>query len=358
MKCLKLLIVIITLQVCFGQYGAELKQLGRFERPNPSNRLDGTGRLDYIEFDPNNANVVYVCSNMGRLYKSEDGGPTWENVPLDKDLIPHHGVSSIAIDPNNSDHLVISTGSQYGVHGYSQPSSGIYYSTDGGISWNATNMRYYNKYEDDPVSEDPDYNFNMEHLDLDDQTGTFYPGGDFISKIEVDPQNPSVFYVCTSKGLYMSINSGVSWIKSTTMTEYVFDIDFNSLSGTVNLQTDPMEPTVLGTSEVYVSGTRVYMSNDGGLSWNNLTSVGSGLDLTAAPINPVYIQIEIESYFTSDKSFLFAQVNAHPNNLNSNLIGVHDIDLSLSTPTWDQIIGLDLQVIPLRDMHWRWDILG
>ncbi|WP_372974559.1 WD40/YVTN/BNR-like repeat-containing protein, partial [Muriicola sp.] len=72
-----------------------------------SGRLPGTGRTNAIEVDPNDPNTWYVGAPAGGIWKTTDAGLTWTNL---FDDFPQIGVSSIAVDPNNSNIIYIATG--------------------------------------------------------------------------------------------------------------------------------------------------------------------------------------------------------------------------------------------------------
>lgn len=91
-----------------------------------------------IVFDPNNSNIMYAATGDKNIsgnvkigdgiYKSTDGGETWQNIGLSNTSI----VSEIIIDPNNSNVIYAST---MGKH-YAQDSQrGVYKSTDAGATW-------------------------------------------------------------------------------------------------------------------------------------------------------------------------------------------------------------------------------
>ena len=71
--------------------------------PPSSNSLSngkkrGNGRVNCIAFDPVDANIIWVGSPAGGLWKSIDGGNNWTT---NTDNLPVLGVSHIAIDPND-----------------------------------------------------------------------------------------------------------------------------------------------------------------------------------------------------------------------------------------------------------------
>jgi photosystem II stability/assembly factor-like uncharacterized protein len=92
-----------------------------------------------IVFDPNNPNILYVGTgdpNIGSytfigngVYKSTDAGNTWTHLGLDNVGI----VSRIAIDPQNSNNIYVAT---MGIPFERNTNRGLYKSTDGGLTWN------------------------------------------------------------------------------------------------------------------------------------------------------------------------------------------------------------------------------
>ena len=91
-----------------------------------------------ITYDPNNANVVYagtgdpnipaIVFNGNGLYKSTDGGETWQYLGLSQVGI----ISKVVVDPQNSATLYVGAmGNPY----VRDINRGIYKSTDGGLTW-------------------------------------------------------------------------------------------------------------------------------------------------------------------------------------------------------------------------------
>ena len=62
--------------------------------------LTGQGRINAVAIDPTNSNIWYVGSPSGGIWKSTNAGSTWTNL---FDEYPSIGVSSIAINPQNTD---------------------------------------------------------------------------------------------------------------------------------------------------------------------------------------------------------------------------------------------------------------
>ncbi|QBA64920.1 thrombospondin type 3 repeat-containing protein [Muriicola soli] len=141
-----------------------------------SGRLPGTGRTNAIEVDPNDPNTWYVGAPAGGIWKTTDAGNTWTNL---FDDFPQIGVSSIAIDPNDSNIIYIATGDDDAADSYSV---GVFKSLDAGATWQETG--------------------------LNPSTSNF---STLMTVILIDPTDSNVLWVATNTGLYKSIDAGDTW---------------------------------------------------------------------------------------------------------------------------------------------------
>lgn len=102
--------------------------------PVGQNGNDHDNPFRSLAVDPNNAQVLYVGSEGNGAFRSTDGGVTWQWL---RNGIYHCNeypeIYSIAIDPNNSAHLLMATNSGPGKPGWH--GSGIYVSNDSGDHW-------------------------------------------------------------------------------------------------------------------------------------------------------------------------------------------------------------------------------
>ncbi len=180
----------------------------------------GAGRLNCVEFHPTNPNILFVGAPAGGLWRSNDGGNTW-NTTTDK--LPSIGVNDIAIDPNNPNVIYIATGDDDGGDTYSV---GIMKSIDGGATWNMTG-------------------FN--HLVSQSRK---------ISRVLINPSNSNILFAGTSIGLFRSVDAGVSWLKVSSATP-IKDMEFK-----------PGDPNVV----YFTTSKSFYRSTNGGASFNLVPS--------------------------------------------------------------------------------------
>ena len=148
-----------------------------------------------ILIDPRDSNVVYAASQgpLWRkggdrgLFKTLDGGKTWKNI---LSISEHTGVSDIAFDPQNPD-VLYATAYQRRRHVWTLinggPESAIYKSTDAGNTWKKINK-------------------GLPTVDL-GRIG-----------IDVAPSNGNIIYAIVEaadgqSGFYRSTNAGASWHK-------------------------------------------------------------------------------------------------------------------------------------------------
>jgi len=102
----------------------------------PSNPVNNpvVGAVTAIVTNPTNANVVYIGTANGGIWKTTDAtdaNPFW--LPL-TDQQPSLGISALAMDPSNPNTLYAGTGS-ISSSGSREPGVGLLKTTDGGSTW-------------------------------------------------------------------------------------------------------------------------------------------------------------------------------------------------------------------------------
>ena len=98
----------------------QLGPIGPADGPLPYTGT-GAGRVNFLRFDPNNSNIMYVGAPDGGLWKSTDGGETWQLVADGKS--PNYK-SCVQYIPGTNGKEVIAVGK-----------TGVSFSNDGGKNW-------------------------------------------------------------------------------------------------------------------------------------------------------------------------------------------------------------------------------
>lgn len=236
------------------QNNSNWEELGPRNIPSGTSPSKGLGRINCIEVDPTNSDIIWVGSPSGGLWQSTDGGNSWTT---NTDFLDGLGVSAILISPFNTNIMYIATGDFDGGDTYS---IGILKSTDGGQTW-------------------------------------FLPSDNWITrqdahKIVMHPLNKNILYVCTDYGILKSTNGGIDWNNTTEGLYTVF----------TDLVMDKTNADIL-----YASATFTYEGNDfssiiikstnGGQSWftlgnglpNNLWLARSAIAISQSQPNIIYV---------------------------------------------------------------------
>ncbi len=216
--------------------------------------LKTSEHIGSIIVHPEDGNVVYVAA-IGPLwsaggergvYKTTDGGETWI---LTLELDEHTGVNDITMDPRNPE-VLYATAYQRRRHVFTYlgggPGSAIYKSTDGGNTWHKSSKGL--------------------------------PSGD-LGRIgmTISPANPEKLYAIVEArekgGLYRSTDRGASWHKRGSY----------STSGNYyqEIIADPVDP-----DKIYAMDTWMKVSVDGGKTFKNVGEDFKHVDNHCIWINP------------------------------------------------------------------------
>jgi photosystem II stability/assembly factor-like uncharacterized protein len=231
----------------------------------------GAGRINCMEFDPNNANIMWVGAACGGLWKTTDGGATWTS---NTDLLPSLSISEIVIDPTNPNNMYIATGDKYGIYWqyevWGHYSAGVLKSTDGGVTWNSTGM-----------------NYQLDNIVL-------------IQRLIMDPASPTTLYAATNSGIYKTTDGGANW--NNIRNGSFCDIE--------------MKPGTAST--LYACDTnQVIVSTNSGGTWNTApTVIGGGgrisIAVTPANANAVYVWSNNGGFYYSNNSATSFTVRTDP----------------------------------------------
>ncbi|HVF85461.1 MAG TPA: GDSL-type esterase/lipase family protein [Abditibacteriaceae bacterium] len=98
--------------------------------PWKSAPIGGGGYLQQVVFAPSDAKRMYMTSDVGGLFRSDNGGQTWRM--LHGSLPPDAGsysVRGIAVHPRDANRVLVGLGNAWG------KVKGVWLTTDGGASW-------------------------------------------------------------------------------------------------------------------------------------------------------------------------------------------------------------------------------
>ncbi len=208
-----------------------------------------SGRVSALAVDPRDKNVVYAGISDGGVWKSTNGGQTWN--PLTDDQ-PSLSIGSLALDPSNPDILYAGTGEE-------NNSADSYYGA--GI------------------------------LKLAGGTWTQLPGpfaspsgGAHIGALAVSPSDSSLVIAAASgyvSGIFRSEDGGFTWNQTLTGaagSDLVFE------PGNANIVYAALGSNVLNPNN------GVYKSTDAGITWTKLTGTGANL-LPSARVGRIALAI-------------------------------------------------------------------
>jgi|GEM_PF-2701377 len=186
------------------------------------------GEMTSIAMSPDDAQTVYVGTRDAGLYKTTDGGATWQPARQGLTFFP---IRSLSADPLHAATLYAGT-----------DFDGVWKTTDGGASWAPADSG----------------------LELDN----------VVIRILVDPQDTDVLYAVLAGGvgltagnLYRSSDGGATWqVRDDGIPRYLPWSEY--IFGPRSLAVDPEDPSRLyaGTLE------EAYASTDAGASWVTITA--------------------------------------------------------------------------------------
>jgi hypothetical protein len=196
---------------------------------------------------PGDPGIYYVGAASGGIFKTTDGGVTWQPIFDGQDV---SSVGSLAIAPSDPNVVWAGTGETF-IRSNISHGNGIYKSTDAGKTWTRMGL---------------------------EKTGR-------IGRVVIDPRNPDVVLAAAmghcygpqqERGVFRTADGGKTW-------ERVLFVDENT--GCSDLAMDPTNPRLLfaGMWPMLIRtwgkwsggpGGSLYASRDGGLTWKRLEENG------------------------------------------------------------------------------------
>ncbi len=216
---------------------------------------EGSYSIGWVALDPNDSSVVWVGtgeSNSQRsvgygdgIYRSDDGGKSWQNLGLKKS----EHIGRMVIDPRDSKVVYVAVeGSLWGPGG----DRGLYKTTDGGKTWKAS-------------------------LTISENTG--------VADVAIDPSNPDIVYASSyqrrrhvftlidggpESALYKSTDAGATWNK---LKSGLPTVDM----GRVGLAVSPADPNVVyAVIEAADGKGGIFRSTDKGATWERRNEFDQG----------------------------------------------------------------------------------
>ncbi len=108
-----------------------------------SNGENFLGRVECVAFHPTDPNTLYAGSGTGGLWRTNNLGGTWTALT---DNLPSLSIASVVVQQNNPNIIYILTGDGDGGTNWGyyvkERSSGVFKSTDGGTTWNTTGLNW------------------------------------------------------------------------------------------------------------------------------------------------------------------------------------------------------------------------
>ena len=252
------------------------------------------GRSAAVTGVPGKPNLFYMGATGGGVWRTTDGGNSWENI---SDGYFGGSIGSVAV--STWDNNVIYVGGGEGtVRGNVSPGWGIWRSTDAGKTWTDLGLK------------------NSRH----------------IPRIQIHPKNPDLVYAAVlgdlfkssnERGVYRSKDGGKNWERV---------LFANADAGAVELVMDPNNPRILYASTWRIrrtpyslesggEGSALWKTTDGGDHWTNISSnegLPKGLwgisGITVSPVNSNRLYAIIENdkggvYSSSDAGATWKYVN-------------------------------------------------
>lgn len=202
-----------------------------------------------FELAPSNQNLLYGGTSF--LYKSEDGGDTW-NATTTSEVDGTNVITKIAVSPFNDTIIYLAT-TPIPISGNSSNPPKILKSSDGGQSFTILTGLPDRVCKDIEINPTNDNNifvtfsgFGTNHIYKSTDAGLSWDTCDSglpdipTNTILIDPLNPTDIYVGNDLGVYYSENSGDSWVDfhdALPEATMIYDLNISSSNRKVRIAT-------------------------------------------------------------------------------------------------------------------------
>lgn len=334
-----------------------------------------SGRITRFAVHPTDQRIIYAASASGGLWKTENGGTTWRAV-FEKETTISMG--EVTLDPNDPNTVWIGTGEQNNVRS-SQFGDGVYRSKDGGETWEHMGLkesRHVGRILVHPKDSNTVYVAALGSLWGPNEERGLYRTRDggkswkrllrpskFTGVVEVamHPNNPDILYAATFQrerrqwsmigggsegGLWRSTDGGDSWAR-------VGNGFPTSAVGRVGVTYCPSNPDMMYATAVGPDGG-TFRSTDGGTSWERRSATVQSHwyygEVFCDPENPERVYVPVTPLLRSEdggknfKNIVESQVHADHHTLWINPKDANHL-----------MVGNDGGVYTSRDAGKRWE---
>jgi photosystem II stability/assembly factor-like uncharacterized protein len=285
-----------------------------------------SGRIAAIDAVPEEPLTIYVGAASGGVWRSKDGGVAW------KPVFDEHAqsIGAIAIDPKNPKTVWVGTGESW-TRNSTSVGDGLYKSTDGGDSWQRVgleNSERIARIQVSPADGNTVWVCATGHLwDSHEERGVYkttdggktwkrvlYADADTgCSDLSVDPQDPAILFAGMwqfrrtpwsfssggkGSGLYKSTDGGETWRELKTGLPA-------GEKGRIAVAVAPSRPSVV-YAVVEAETTALYRSDDVGESWQE---VNSSFNIQARPFYFAHVVVDPTDFKTVYKPGLSLTVS-------------------------------------------------
>ncbi|RLD23731.1 MAG: glycosyl hydrolase, partial [Bacteroidetes bacterium] len=233
------------------------------------------GRSAAVTGVPGKPTLFYMGATGGGVWRTKDGGSTWENI---SDGFFGGSIGAVAVSEYDNNVIYVG-GGEVSVRGNVSSGYGMWKSVDAGQTWNSIGL----------------------------------PNSRHIPRIRIHPKNPDLVYAAVlgdlfkssdERGVYRSKDGGATWEKI---------LFANADAGAVDLTFDPNNPRILYASTWRIrrtpyslesggEGSALWKSTDGGDNWTKISGnkgLPKGLwgisGVTVSPLNSQRVWAIIEN---------------------------------------------------------------
>lgn len=217
--------------------------------------------VDNLQFHPTNPDILYAATwelhnNRGWLFRTTDGGASWEHLPTGE---YSSQIRAIALAPSRPDTIALGV------------AEGVLVSEDAGKTWRRINRGYRSLHNVESLAFDPrdprtlyvgTWRLPWRTNDLGESWESIHHGMIFDSDVFsllVNPGDPSMVFASACTGIYRSQDAGEKWLKLQRGLPH-------EAKRTRTLHFAPDDPKT-----IYAGTTAgVYVTHDAGASWQQI----------------------------------------------------------------------------------------